>query len=85
METDQPITINKTGISYTNAFNRLNHDHYQFRTPPAAPIYRPTKEEFELGPLNYIAKIRHEAERYGICRIIPPSVSVFESKTLVYD
>lgn len=36
-----------------------------------APCYFPTMEEFE-EPLKFIASIRVEAERYGICRICPP-------------
>lgn len=37
-----------------------------------APCYYPTAAEFE-EPLVYIASIRQEAERYGICRICPPA------------
>lgn len=37
-----------------------------------APIFYPTREEFE-DTLGYIAKIRPKAEAYGICRIVPPS------------
>lgn len=37
-----------------------------------APCYYPTAEQFE-EPLRYIASIRDEAERYGVCRICPPS------------
>ncbi|KAK6141657.1 hypothetical protein DH2020_024599 [Rehmannia glutinosa] len=36
-----------------------------------APVFRPTKEEFK-DTLKYIAKIRPRAEKYGICRIVPP-------------
>ena len=36
-----------------------------------APTYRPTTEDFK-DPLQYIAKIREEAQHFGICKIIPP-------------
>ncbi|KAJ8459667.1 hypothetical protein OPV22_032593 [Ensete ventricosum] len=37
-----------------------------------APVFYPTEEEF-VDTLGYIASIREKAEKYGICRIIPPS------------
>ncbi|CAN4080281.1 unnamed protein product [Withania somnifera] len=37
-----------------------------------APVYYPNDEEFK-DPLGYIASIRHSAQQYGICRIVPPA------------
>ena len=48
---------------------------FTFRPPPTAPTYYPTNQEFQ-DPLGYIAKIRPDAEKYGVCKIKPPPVSV---------
>ncbi|KRT81053.1 hypothetical protein AMK59_5177, partial [Oryctes borbonicus] len=37
-----------------------------------APAFHPTEKEFQ-DPLDYIEKIRSKAEKFGICRIIPPA------------
>jgi [histone H3]-trimethyl-L-lysine4 demethylase len=36
-----------------------------------APTYRPTTEEFK-DPVQYINKIREEASKFGIAKIVPP-------------
>ena len=39
---------------------------------PSAPVFYPTIEEFEGNPIHYVEKIRPIAEKYGICKIVPP-------------
>lgn len=46
-------------------------EEFHFEVPPEAPVFRPTLDEF-ANPLTYISKIRPVAERYGLCKIIPP-------------
>ena len=36
-----------------------------------APTYYPTDQEFK-DPLAFIQKIRSEAQKFGICKIVPP-------------
>lgn len=48
------------------------NDEFDFQVPPEAPVFRPTLQEFE-NPLTYISKIRPHAEKYGLCKIIPPA------------
>ncbi|KAL7109075.1 hypothetical protein ACP275_06G152700 [Erythranthe tilingii] len=36
-----------------------------------APVFYPSEEEFQ-DTLKYISSIRSKAEKYGICRIVPP-------------
>jgi histone demethylase JARID1 len=51
----------------------LERYYTAFERPPEAPTFRPTEEEF-ADPISYVAKIRAEAERYGLCKIVPPPV-----------
>lgn len=44
-----------------------------------APIFHPNEKEFQ-DPLEYIEKIRGRAEKFGICRIVPPSTFKPECK-----
>jgi len=37
-----------------------------------APTFHPTEKDFQ-DPLEYIDKIRPIAEKFGICRVVPPS------------
>ncbi|XP_018575563.1 uncharacterized protein LOC108914273 [Anoplophora glabripennis] len=46
-----------------------------------APVFHPTDQEFQ-DPLEYIERIRHKAEQFGICRIVPPSTFKPECKVL---
>lgn len=36
-----------------------------------APTFHPTEKDFQ-DPLEYIDKIRSIAEKFGICRVVPP-------------
>lgn len=51
-------------------------DEFEFEVPEEAPVFIPTAEEFK-NPLLYIQKIRPLAEKFGICKIKPPAVSIF--------
>lgn len=37
-----------------------------------APVFYPTVEEMEGNPCSYVEKIRPIADKYGICKIVPP-------------
>ena len=59
-----------------------------FPQVPAAPTYYPSEEEF-AEPFKYILRIKPEAEKYGICKIVPPpnwkpSWSI-DSKNFTFD
>lgn len=39
---------------------------------PYAPTFYPTIEDMEGNPLDFVEKIRPQAQKYGICKIVPP-------------
>lgn len=57
-------------------FSSNKNEEFQFEVPPEAPVFTPTEDEFK-NPLIYISKIRSIAEKFGLCKIKPPAVSVF--------
>lgn len=57
-------------------------EEFQFEVPPEGPVFEPSEEEF-LDPLAYINKIRPTAEKYGICKIKPPPVSIIYTTWVV--
>lgn len=46
--------------------------NYDISSLLEAPVFHPSEKEF-TDPLEYLAKIREESERFGICRIVPPA------------
>ena len=48
-------------------------DEARARDVPPVKTYRPTEQEWAGDPLEYINSIRPEAEKYGVCNIIPPA------------
>eukprot|EP00793_Prasinoderma_coloniale_P000916 PRCOL_00007006-RA len=53
------------------------------------PVFEPSEEEFAAGPYAYLATIREEGARYGLCRVRPPKSFrvplALSMKTLRFD
>lgn len=58
-----------------SSFSLNKNEEFEFEVPEEAPVFIPTEQEFR-NPLTYISKIRPIAEKYGICKIRPPAVSI---------
>ena len=65
-----------TSSSFTSAEERTLHQETSKNRArlevPWAPVFYPTVEEMEGNPLHYVEKIRPIAEKYGICKVVPP-------------
>ena len=51
----------------------LERYYTKFERPPFAPTYFPTEDEF-ADPISFVVKIKPDAEKYGLAKIVPPSV-----------
>lgn len=81
-----PFTLSSASLSGQHITLRLKvetiekrtekslRDMEDFITPPEAPVFQPSSEEFR-DPIAYISKIRPVVVNTGICKIRPPPVS----------
>lgn len=73
-----PHQFNRSHLSSRyphSSFSINKNEEFEFEIPAEAPVFSPTEQEFK-NPLVYISKIRPLAEKYGICKIRPPTVSI---------
>lgn len=69
------LRMSSPHLRQSRSFSANKNEEFVFEVPGEAPVFVPTIEEFK-NPLTYINKIRPIAEKYGICKIRPPSVSL---------
>lgn len=60
----------------------MQDTNFKFDPPKICPVFNPTSQEWR-DPLEYIAKIKPIGEKAGICKIIPPKVSIITLKFLI--
>lgn len=65
-------TMEEKLLQQAIANSRVETSRPQGVDVPVGPTFYPTVEEFTLNPLTYIEKIRPIAEKYGICKVVPP-------------
>lgn len=70
-----PLDLNSPKKSCHPHWQMDKYEEFEFEVPEEAPVFIPTEEEFK-NPLGYIQKIRPLAEKYGLCKIKPPAVSL---------
>lgn len=71
---DDAATAAETVVAAPVCIDIDKWKEFEFKPPPECPVFRPTPDEFAMGPIEYIEKIRDIAEPHGICKIIPPEV-----------
>ena len=72
---EPPDSLESTMIhrAMANSLKDTRRDSsYTLTEVPFGPTFYPTVEEMEGDPLIYLEKIRGDASRYGICKIVPP-------------
>ncbi|KAE9522307.1 hypothetical protein AGLY_017298 [Aphis glycines] len=72
LEIDEPNQKECPEGKFIDPVSLMENGKFIFNAPPEAPVFEPTAEEFK-DPLKYISKIRSVAQKYGICKIRPPS------------
>jgi len=64
---------NPVRVSFINCGRGFQENTaFEFVSPPEAPTFYPSEQEFAAGPLAYVRAIRPQAEAYGLCKIVPP-------------